>query len=168
MERMTLLRRNRYWLALLTVLAMVFTIGGAPAFAMACGEIHRSAKSSAPTASAPSQACHERTAAGRCCCGSRSQAAIASFTPSGHSEPGTASALSQPGCGCTIQTPSAPPASGLKAATLLLAQDLLFLPDSPVLLHLSAPAAWAYAVSANGPPRSPVRSSGPSRAPPAC
>lgn len=166
----TPLRRNRFWLALLVVLTMVFSMGGTPALALACGEISRS---TAPVASNGSRGCHEQAASGHCCCGPSAAAKTASSAHTAHAAPthnrtSAKAALNQAGCGCAVQAPTTPPASSLKAATLLLTQDLAFLPGSPTVISLSAPAIWSYAVSANGPPRSQVRSSGPSRAPPAC
>ena len=164
-EAMALSRRNSYWLALLAVLTMVLTIGGAPAFAIACGEMSQPSTLASP---AQSHGCEEKAAAGHCCCAPSRQSVTGSSVQSGHAETGATTALSLPGCDCAVQAPTATPPSGMKATTQLLAQELLFLPGSPLVLHLPVQAVWAYAVSANGPPRSPVRSSGPSRAPPAC
>lgn len=156
-------RRNSLWLSLMLALAMVLTIGGAPAYAMACAEMSRPV--AAPAASEKMAGCHEATETRSCCC-PPARSGIQSVRQ--HQQPPVSALLTQSGCGCAIQSQPAVPASSQKATTLVLAQDLAFLPGSPTALQLAAPAVWAYAVSANGPPQSDTRSSGPSRAPPAC
>ena len=77
------LRNNHRWLAVMLVLAMVFTMGGLPATALACA----SPSGLLPvTALAPERAqgasCQGAEGAGACCCGPKAAPSAGSETGS--------------------------------------------------------------------------------------
>ena len=153
---MNSLRRNNLWLTLVLVLAMVSTIGGAPAVAGACGDLH-----GALAAPAAAEFCPAMGAAGHCCCGPEAGASAA-----GLAERTVTGELTQPGCGCAVQAPAVPQSADRKAAILISQVQAVILPSAPVSLRLPEHTLALHAALTSEPPRAPYRSSSPSRAPP--
>src|SRR5688500_3877381 len=104
---MITLRHNRRWLALTLILAMVSTIAGIPAHAVACGTLSTLGQAAAVAyePGAPSS-CKMTGRSGPCCCGPNAAQATA---------PETGCRLSSPGCGCAVEAPQPPSPANVKA-----------------------------------------------------
>jgi hypothetical protein len=160
------LRHNRLWLALVLAVAMGVTTGASPAVALACvvPDAPAAAVQAAVQAAEPAvQVCGSMGQSGHCCCGPES-AADQPAPAAGH---GARHALGQPGCDCAVEAPPVPSPASPKTAAPVFFPGLAVLPAAPVVLLLPSGSTWAF-VPAAGSPSAPCRSSGPSRAPPAC
>jgi len=158
---MLLSRRNRFWLGPLLALAMVFTIAGSPALAAACA---MEPLGGIPSAiAAPASACDTMGSTDPCCCSSD---ALAATSDNGFAA-APRGALTRPGCECSLEAPTAPPAPDVKAAWVGVSTLVALLPRSAVALRLPDHGSCPVPETADGAPRRASRASGPSRAPPA-
>ena len=162
---MKTLRRNKLWLVLTLILAMVCTIGGNPAFATMCSEPGADNPlcanlMGAASQSAPTTVCAMAQRAGHCCCG---PATMPVTSPVGE----TLSTLVVTDCGCSVQAPAVPTSSAANTG-ILPAIQIALLPTQAVAFHLPTQAPQALVVVSTGIPRRPARSGAPSRAPPVC
>ena len=153
-ETMISLRHNRFWPLWIAVLALVFAGVVSPAQAMAC------AMQPNPVAESQPQHCSMPEQNASCCCHPGEKLSAAHPAPAGAS-------VTAPGCGCVIHAPDAPPAAVLQNTVLVAAPDLGLLSTASVALELPRTASWTFAAPAIGPPLAALRSTGPSRAPPA-
>ena len=149
------LRHQRFWTTVTLLLAMLFGIGGLPAYAAACAQV------SAPPALAKSggEVCQTSQKRGCQCC-------VPTVRPAAchPSQGGGVHAARH--CGCTIDAPvNAPPATKLTSVTTSTPVSALL----PVaVIHFArASVAGEPAGGDDDPPPSDYRSSAPSRAPPA-
>lgn len=154
------LRHNKTWLVWIVGLALVFTGALSPAQAFACAD-RPAVTQSAP---APEGASHcagmkmQRSAP--CCCSPGEK-----LTGAHDAHAATAHLAAR--CGCAVHAPDPQPAPATKASALVFAPELALLAAPSPQIEAPQPARWLFAAPATGPPSSPVRSTGPSRAPPA-
>jgi len=154
---MRALRHQRFWTTATLFLAMLFGIGGLPAYAAACARL------AAPSALAQSggEVCQASQKKGCQCCVPAVRAAACHPSKSAGTGVHTA-----PHCGCTIDAPvNAPPATKLPGATTSTPVSAL-LPVAVIHFARSS-VAGELPDGDDDPPPSDYRSSAPSRAPPA-
>ena len=156
------IRQNRYSVALMLLLAMVFTIGGMPAQAAACAEMgmQSPALPAAPAlavAPAATETCPATGIPGCGCCET-----AAPVAPSD----APAATLGSPQCDCSVEAPSVPLAAVAKPVLFTISYALL--PAVAGSMTLQFPSATAASVPspADSPPQIPVAFSFPGRAPP--
>jgi hypothetical protein len=156
---MTALRRNRTWLAVALLLAVVFATGGLPARASACG---------AGAAKRPTASVTEPSAAGRCAAMLDESACCCAPGHAAESEGGSGFRLDAAGnCGCTLSAPPAGVPAADRAAGSV--QPVVSgLPSTAAAFEAGPCPAWGVPAATSF--RRPARSlaAGPSRAPPAC
>ena len=141
------------WLVILTV---VGSVAGAPVWATACG----------PDAKPLEQQSHADPAAGckmmgapvPCCCNHDSVSASARR----HSEGSTVAA---PGCACTIQSSSSPPADPA-GPRISISSSVALIATHYVHTTLGSESTASFSEPGIAPPNTAYRATGPSRAPP--
>jgi len=152
---MMLSKRNRSWLVLTLVVAMI-AMAVAPAHVLACADLGVLASIHQPV---PQAVCATTGLPGPCCCG-----ADAAKQAPGHSG---CSLHASDCCNCSMQAPPVAPAP-LKAAAGNLSAAVIAVPQRRLALDLPQQVQRGLPSASLGCPRSPYCSSTPSRAPPAC
>lgn len=150
------LRYKCIWPVWLVVLTVVSSIAGTPASANACGPDTQPAKQSH---AAPASGCEMMGTPGPCCC--KHDSVSASVT--GHSEGST---IAAPGCTCTIQSSSTPPADPARPR-VSVSSNVALIATLYVLTALAGDSSASFSEPALTPPNTAYRATGPSRAPPA-